>query len=175
MARQPFGLADLVIGGGGLLLGMGYLLSRGLAILAVWLLLVTLIVSYGFRMPATAGVIIALVVVFVVAQMGRRFILERFENESASEEATERKKKDPAPHSSDPHLDAGTTILHAYRKLDPEQVVQMRKDTQDLMDTQKQLIETLASLGPQVQQGAELIETFKKTFGGNLLSQAGSS
>jgi hypothetical protein len=62
--------------------------------------------------------------------------------------------------------------LHAYRKLDPEQVVQMRKDTQDLMETQKQLIETLAGLGPQVQQGAELIETFKKTFGGNMLGGA---
>lgn len=170
MARQPFGTPDLVVGGVGLLVGVGYLVSRGLAMLAVWLLLVTLIGSYGFRLPVTASVILSFFVVFVVAQMGRRFILERFENESASEEAVEKKKKDPAPYSSDPHLDAGTTILHAYRKLDPEQVVQMRKDTQELMETQKQLIETLAGLGPQVQQGAELIETFKKTFGGKMLS-----
>lgn len=170
MARHPFGTPDLVVGGLGLVAGLGYLISRGLTMLAVWLLLVTVIASYGFRLPATASVILSFLVVFVVAQMGRRFILERFENESASEEATEQKKKDPAPYTSDPHLDAGTTILHAYRKLDPEQVVQMRKDTQELMDTQKQLIETLAGLGPQVQQGAELIETFKKTFGGKLLS-----
>lgn len=173
MAR--FATPDLVVGGLGLFAGLGYLVSRRLPMLAVWLLLVTVIATYGFHMPVTVGVLISFATVFVVAQMGRTFILERFENESASEEATESKKKDPAPHSSDPHLDAGTTILHAYRKLDPEQVVQMRKDTQELMETQKQLIETLAGLGPQVQQGAELIETFKKTFGGNMLTGGASA
>jgi hypothetical protein len=170
MAR--FATPDLVVGGLGLLAGLGYVISRRLTMLAVWMLLVTVIAAYGFRLPVTVSVLISFATVFVVAQMGRTFILERFENESASEDAVESKKKEPVPHSDDPHLDAGTTILHAYRKLDPEQVVQMRKDTQDLMETQKQLIETLAGLGPQVQQGAELIETFKKTFGGNMLGGA---
>jgi hypothetical protein len=36
------------------------------------------------------------------------------------------------------------------------------------METQQQLIQTLASLGPQVQQGAELIKSFQGMFGGNL-------
>ena len=112
MARQPFGTPDLTVGGLGLLAGMAYLVSRGLTMLAVWLLLVTVIASYGFRLPLTASGVLSIVVVFVVAQMGRRFVLERFENESASEDATKAKKTDPAPYTSDPHLDAGTTILH---------------------------------------------------------------
>ena len=156
---------DLLIGGGALALGVLFLFQRRLPFLSIWLLTITAIATYGLRLPLTVGVLIGSVTVFFVASMGRQRILERFENDSASEEATEKKKKDPEGHSSDPHLDVGTTVLHAYRKLDPEQVVQMRKDTQELMETQKNLIETLASLGPQVQQGAELVETFKKTFG----------
>jgi NAD(P) transhydrogenase subunit alpha len=84
-------------------------------------------------------------------------------------------KKDPEPHSDsksskieDSHLDAGTTVLHAFQNLNPEQVLQMRDDTKELMETHKQLVETLSSLGPQVQQGAELVESFKGMFGGNL-------
>jgi hypothetical protein len=156
---------DLLVGGAFLAGGLVFLFQRKLPFLSVWLLTITAIVTYGLRLPLTVGVLIGSVTVFVVASMGRQRILERFENDSSSEEAAERKKTDPEAHASDPHLDMGTTILHAYRKLDPEQVVQMRKDTQELMDTQKNLIETLASLGPQVQQGAELVETFKKTFG----------
>jgi hypothetical protein len=44
----------------------------------------------------------------------------------------------------------------------------MRDDTKELMETQKQLMETLSSLGPQVKQGAELVDSFKSMFSGNL-------
>jgi hypothetical protein len=44
----------------------------------------------------------------------------------------------------------------------------MRDDTKELMETQKQLVETLSSLGPQVQQGAELVKSFQGMFGGNI-------
>jgi len=142
------------------------LLTNNLGFLSVWFVGLTVITSYGLKLPWTVGVLVGFVTVIVVALMGKSYILERFDNQSASEDALENKKKDPEPHSDDPHLDAGTTLLHAYRKLDPEQVVQMRNDTQELMSTQKELIETLAGLGPQVRQGAELIDTFKKTFGG---------
>lgn len=169
MARQSFGTKDLLLAGVLLLTGIVFLVQRGLTFLTIWLLAMTAIASYGLRLPATVGVLIGLVTVYIVALMGRRFVVERFENESSSDEAEESKKDAPKPYSDDPHIDVGTTILHAYRKLDPEQVMQMRKDTKELMETQKNLIETLASLGPQVQQGAQLIETFKKTFGGNLL------
>jgi hypothetical protein len=126
----------------------------------------TTVVGYGIRMPLTMAVLVGAVTVIVVSLISGARYMERFENESSSEEAADNKKKEPSPHSSDPHLDVGSTILHAYRKLNPEQVMQMRKDTQELMETQKNLIETLSSLGPQVQQGVELMDTFKGMFGG---------
>ena len=85
--------------------------------------------------------------------------------------SSEDEKDEPSPHdteSKEHHLDAGTTILHAFQKLNPDQVLQMRNDTKELMETQKQLVETLSSLGPQVQQGAELVKSFQGMFGGNI-------
>jgi hypothetical protein len=65
-------------------------------------------------------------------------------------------------------MDIGSTIMNAYKKMDPAQVQQMASDTKELMSTQKQLMETISMLGPQVQQGAELIKSFKGMFGGNI-------
>ena len=157
--------ADYVIAGGLLIAGIAMLNARHVGYLNVWLLLITAVVGYGIRMPITMAVLVGFVAVIVVSLISRKRYLERFENESASEEAMEKKKGSPEAHSDDPHLDVGSTLLHAYRKLNPEQVMQMRKDTQELMETQKQLIETLSSLGPQVQQGVELMDTFKGMFG----------
>lgn len=167
--KKESGFLDILVGGGIIVYGVYYLMQVGLASLSVWLLLIAGIASYGLKLPITAGAILGIVTVYVVALMSKNFLLEKFDNPSKSEKA---KKDEPEPASSDPHLDAGTTILHAYRKLDPEQVVQMRKDTQELMETQKNLISTLAGLGPQIKQGAELINTFKTTFGGDVLKKA---
>ena len=169
MAKKS--LTDSLVASLFLIFGVIFLIQRRMALLSVWLVLISVIVAFGLRTSAVVAVLIGFVTVFLVAVIGRNRLLERFENDSQSEEAKEENKKGPAPHNEkddDAHMDVGSTILHAYRKLDPEQVVQMRKDTQELMATQRNLIETLASLGPQVQQGAQLIETFKKTFGGSL-------
>lgn len=76
------------------------------------------------------------------------------------------------------HVDLGSTFLKAYSKLNPDQVGNMRKDTKELMETQKQLMDTLTNMGPAVQQGVELIENFKKYFsggvGGGLMGDLGS-
>ncbi len=65
-------------------------------------------------------------------------------------------------------MDKAQTMINAFNGLNPKQVAAMREDTKELMETQQQLIQTLASLGPQVQQGAELIKSFQGMFGGNL-------
>lgn len=66
---------------------------------------------------------------------------------------------------SDPHMDLGSTFLKAYNKLDPAQISSMKDDTKELMETQKQLMETLKGMGPAVTQGVDLINTFKTYFG----------
>jgi hypothetical protein len=165
-----------------LLVTIVFLVQRQLGYLAVWLVLITAVVGYGVRMPLTAAVTLGIATIAGVVLISGQALKENYENPTESDEKKSDKKdkekqekKDPEPHSDsksakieDSHLDAGTTVLHAFQKLNPEQVLQMRDDTKELMDTQKQLVETLSSLGPQVQQGAELVKSFQGMFGGNL-------
>ena len=159
-----------------LLISIVFLVQRRVGYLAVWLLLITVVIGYGVRMPLTVAVTLGIATVAAVVLLSGQAIREGYENPNESED---KKKSEPKPHSSsksdkaeentmDAHLDAGTTILHAFQKLNPEQVLQMRDDTKELMETQHQLMETLSSLGPQVKQGAELVKSFQGMFGGNL-------
>ena len=77
-------------------------------------------------------------------------------------------KKYKLPSESDDkefHLDAGTTFLNAYKSLKPDQIAAMTKDTQDLMQTQKQLMSTLATLKPLITDGKDMMDMFKSYFG----------
>lgn len=86
---------------------------------------------------------------------------EDMEAESREKPKAGAKKED----FGEAHVDLGSTFLKAYSKLKPDQVEGMKRDTKELMDTQKALMTTLSSMGPAVQQGVELIENFKKYFG----------
>jgi len=66
----------------------------------------------------------------------------------------------------DYHLDAGTTFLNAYKSLNPDQISAMTKDTQDLINTQKQLMSTLNTLKPLITDGKQMMDTFQNYFGG---------
>jgi len=77
-------------------------------------------------------------------------------------------KKYKLPSESDDkdfHLDAGTTFMNAYKALKPDQIAAMTKDTQDLMQTQKQLMSTLQTLKPLIQDGKEMMNMFQGYFG----------
>jgi hypothetical protein len=67
----------------------------------------------------------------------------------------------------DYHLDAGTTFLNAYKSLNPDQISAMTKDTQDLINTQKQLMSTLNTLKPLITDGKQMMETFGSFMGGD--------
>lgn len=78
-------------------------------------------------------------------------------------------KKYKAPKEEDDaefHLDAGTTFMNAYKSLKPDQIAAMTKDTQDLMNTQKQLMSTLHTLKPLIKDGKDMMEMFQGYFGG---------
>lgn len=151
-----------------LILGtLAFLARRNLTYLATWLVLITIVLAYGARLRYTPAVILAIGVVIAVIWVSGTRLREQFENEKGEED----EKAEPAgdDESPEPHLDMGSTLLSAYKRMKPEQVAQMRNDTKELMETQQQLIETLSMLGPQVQQGAELVKSFQGMFGGNLM------
>jgi len=66
------------------------------------------------------------------------------------------------------HLDAGTTFMNAYKSLKPDQIAAMTKDTQELMNTQKQLMATLNTLKPLMQDGKDMMNTFQNYFGSSV-------
>lgn len=66
------------------------------------------------------------------------------------------------------HIDAGGSFLAAYKKLQPEQIASMTKDTRELIETQKQLMSTLATLKPLISDGKEMLKTFSDYFGSDM-------
>jgi hypothetical protein len=127
----------------------------------MWIL-IGYLVSYNFLVSSrTISLLLGIGLAYVVCYISTR---EHFEDEKKIEEKEE--KTDPEPTGkSTPHVDLGTTILHAYRNLTPEQIGGMRKDTKELMELQKELMGTLAEMKPAIEQGAELLGTFSQFFG----------
>ena len=138
-----------------------YLVRKNVGYMMVWLVL-TYIVSYNWVYPSrTLGVLLGIVAMWAVCYVSTR---EHFEEEKKLEKKDE-KTEPEATGKSTPHVDLGTTILHAYRNLTPEQIGGMRRDTKELMELQKELMGTLAEMKPAIEQGAELLGTFSQFFG----------
>lgn len=140
-----------------------YLVQRQLGSMIVWVVLTYLVGKYGLDMNHTFSVLLGLPVIYLISMVTR----ENFENENEEEEPKKKEKNpDPAPpKTDDPHVDIGSTILHAYRNLSPEQIGGMRRDTKELLSLQKELMGSLAEMKPAIEQGAELLKTFSTFFG----------
>jgi len=138
-----------------------YFLKKNVPQMLMWIL-IGYLVSYNFLVSSrTISLLLGIGLAYAVCYVSTR---EHFEDEKKLEEKEE--KTDPEPTGkSTPHVDLGTTILHAYRNLTPEQIGGMRKDTKELMELQKELMGTLAEMKPAIEQGAELLGTFSQFFG----------
>lgn len=151
---------DTLTAGGLFVITAVYLAQRGLIHMIVWLGLTYLVVSELGGLSDTLAVIAGIVAIYLISAVTR----ETFENEKKT--GTEEESPNPAPpKTSDPHVDIGTTILHAYRNLTPEQIGGMRRDTKELMELQKELMGSLSEMKPAIEQGAELLKTFSTFFG----------
>ena len=155
---------DTLLGGGLFVAATVYLIQRNLVHAVVWLALIYVVASQS-GMSHTLSVLAGIVGIYLICCVTK----ETFENdEHEKEENSKTKKEDPKPappKTSDPHVDIGTTILHAYRNLTPEQIGGMRRDTKELMGLQKELMGSLAEMKPAIEQGAELLKTFGTFFG----------
>ena len=152
-----------MLGGGLFVIATVYLIQRNLAHAVVWLALIY-VVACQAGMSHTLSVLAGIVGIYLICCITK----ETFENEQGEKEKDSSKKEDPTPappKTSDPHVDIGTTILHAYRNLTPEQIGGMRRDTKELMGLQKELMGSLAEMKPAIEQGAELLKTFGTFFG----------
>jgi hypothetical protein len=138
-----------------------YFLKRGVPQLLFWVIL-TYLLSYNLvKSSRTTSVLLGIVSAYVVTYLSTR---EHFEEEKLDKKKQEH-PKEPESTGKSSHVDLGTTILHAYRNLTPEQIGGMRRDTKELMELQKELMGTLAEMKPAIEQGAELLGTFSQFFG----------
>jgi len=142
-----------------------YLVQRHLAHMVVWVILAYIIAHYLGKLSHTVSVIAGIVGIYLICQITKN-TYEGFED--GEEKHSEKESPEPAPpKTDDPHVDIGTTILHAYRNLTPEQIGGMRRDTKELMGLQKELMGSLSEMKPAIEQGAELLKTFSQFFGKN--------
>lgn len=142
-----------------------FLIQRRLGYLIVWLVL-TVLAGVHFDLSHTVSVIAGIVVVWLVSVISAK----QYENfKDAADAEPENAERDStavtAAPASTPHVDIGTTILHAYRNLSPEQIGGMRRDTRELLELQKELMGSLGEMKPAIEQGAELLKTFSTFFG----------
>jgi hypothetical protein len=142
-----------------LLIGLAaiyYFFSKGTYSLIVWGIIGYLVCCKYLHKSQLICVLVGIAVALLVMQ----YSIEGFEEEDAKE-----KEKEPESTGKSAHVDLGTTILHAYRNLSPEQIGGMKRDTKELMELQKELMGTLAEMKPAIEQGAELLGTFSQFFG----------
>jgi len=155
--------ADTILGGALFVAFALFLKQRNLMNLLAWVALIALIGNRLGDLSLTVSVITGIVGVYIVSMISVR---ENFEEKEEKEEVEKKTTPTPAPpKTSDPHVDIGTTILHAYRNLTPEQLGGMRRDTRELMELQKELMGSLGEMKPAIEQGAELLRTFSTFFG----------
>jgi hypothetical protein len=62
------------------------------------------------------------------------------------------------------HIDAGTTVMNALNSLKPDQIAEMTKDTKQLIETQKSLMNMLQTVAPMVNEGKQMMDTFNTMF-----------
>lgn len=158
---------DTAVGGILFTIVAARLLQKGIVSILVWFVLAIAVASYGMRTPLTISVAIGIIAIYVLSVLTQR-TFEGFEDEIPVEEKKEDDPKSPSPappKTDDPHVDIGTTILHAYRNLSPEQIGGMRRDTRELLTLQKELMGSLTEMKPAIEQGAELLKTFSTFFG----------
>lgn len=138
-----------------------YFLKRNVPQMLVWVIL-GYVLSFNYvHSSRTTAVLVGIAASYLVCYVSTR---EHFEEEKL-EKKKEDDPKEPEATGKSGHVDLGTTILHAYRNLTPEQIGGMRRDTKELMGLQKELMGTLAEMKPAIEQGAELLGTFSQFFG----------
>ena len=74
-------------------------------------------------------------------------------------------KSDSGDSKDEFFIDTKGSFLENYKSLTKDQVDGLNKDTKDLIDTQKHLIETLKNMGPALKDGKQILDTFKNYFG----------
>jgi hypothetical protein len=81
----------------------------------------------------------------------------------------------PTESKGGSYIDTGSTISNALKSLKPEQIQAMTRDTQQLLETQKNLMEMLKTFAPMISEGKDMMKTFNGMFGPSSGASAGAA
>jgi len=81
----------------------------------------------------------------------------------------------PTESKGGSYIDTGSTISNALKSLKPEQIKEMTRDTQQLLETQKNLMEMLKTFAPMISEGKDMMKTFNGMFGPSSGASGGSA
>ena len=120
-----------------------------------------------------AGVLSALIYVFLdrdPLKKRKSMLFEHMSHEDKDDKAKDDKPKDDDDeHGFEPlseqKVDHKNSYLELFKSLKPDEISSLNTDTQELIQTQRQLIETLQSMGPALKEGKTILDTFKNYFG----------
>ena len=135
------------------------------------MIVVLYMISRDLRISiSVSGVTTALIYIFVDKQPLKKrksmLNIEHYSSKKSSkikkeEKADEEEEFEPNVNNK---IDTKSSFMETLKSLNPTEVSGLKKDTVELMETQKQLIETLQSMGPALKEGKTILDTFKNYF-----------
>ena len=147
---------------------------------AIILLLCNSMILFNVKVPILVSFILAMIISYLTFDMF--YINESFKEEKESsedeiiempkknkediEKEEEEEKEEKEEDEENTKIDFNKTLKNSLGALTPEQIKNMTQDTKELMQTQSQLVDTLKTLGPVVQEGIKMMEVFD-SIGGN--------
>lgn len=122
-----------------------------------------------------SGVITALIYVYLDRQPLKKrksmLILEHMsdkeddkKDDDIEEDDKNSKEEEDFEPKNENKIDHKESFLGLFKSLKPDEINSLNTDTQELIKTQKQLIETLQSMGPALKEGKTILDTFKNYF-----------
>jgi hypothetical protein len=145
------------------------------------MILATAIIGYGITRDVLFSVAIACLMGNIYVSMLYQYqvpYMETFANKNQKKKKTTKSKTKPTEDDNEDldtivadtegeefFIDKKESFLDTVKSLDPDQLKGLNKDTKALIDTQKQLIETLNQMGPALKDGKNILDTFKNYFG----------
>jgi len=140
------------------------------------------VIGYSFSRNSIYSIAIALILAHIVISIthgARESHIEGFDSniKGGSKKTTKKnksKKTKPVEKfdtsvngekDEEYFIDTKASFMDIYKSLTPKQLQGLNKDTQSLISTQKQLIETLNNMGPALKDGKQILDTFKTYFG----------
>ena len=142
------------------------------------LILVTILVGYSVTRQVILSVCIGLILGNIYVSLNNVpevVSVEGFKSKKSSkpkskeifgdDDITTDNMEDSDIEDDEYELDTKGSFFENYKSLTPKQIEGLNSDTKDLINTQKQLIETLKNMAPALKDGKQVLDTFKNYFG----------